>query len=84
MSQIKITYQGEYQLDSTTYCMNPTATVTACVDDMIETVNVECVFSNLSYGYGRPAGSFTYADTWTNQDVVNHLNSWMESRKIAE
>lgn len=83
MSQIKITYQGEFQLDSATRCLNPTATVTTCVDDMIETVRVECVFENLSYSYGRGAGSFIYGETWTNEDVVNHLNLWMESRKIA-
>jgi len=82
MSQIEIQYQGEYQLDSTTQVLNPRANVTAATDNMVATVSVQCVFQNLSYSYGRPAGSFDYIDTWTNQDVINHLNAWMEARKL--
>lgn len=82
MSQIEIQYQGEYQLDSQTKALNPRATVTLASDNMIATVTVQCVFQNLSYSYGRLAGSFDYIDNWTNQDVVNHLNAWMEARKL--
>jgi hypothetical protein len=82
MSQIEIQYMGDYHLDSTTNALNPKAVVTACKDDMIKTVFVTCVFSNLSYSYGREAGYFEYEDTWDNTDVVAHLNIWMAARKI--
>ena len=84
MSQIKINYQGEYQIDEGTWCMNPIVNVTSCIDDMIETVNIEAVFRNLSYSYGRSAGFFNYeGDTWTNDDVILHLNTWMQARKVG-
>lgn len=82
MSQIEIQYLGDYQLDATTKALNPLATVVAATDNFISTVSVDCVFSNLSYAYGRKAGTFEYAQTWTNEDVINHLNAWMEDRKI--
>jgi hypothetical protein len=82
MSQIEIQYIGEYQLDSNTQALNPKAVVTACKDDMIKTVFVTCVFSNLSYSYGREAGYFEYEDTWDNSEVEAHMNIWMQARKI--
>jgi len=82
MSQIVIQYQGDYQLDNTTRALNPKVTVISATDNFIATVVTYSKFENLSYSYVRETGSFEYEITWTNQDVINHLNAWMEARKL--
>jgi hypothetical protein len=82
MSQIQIEFKGTYQLDGTTSCTDPIVTVTAATDDMVENVSTVSVFSNVGYTYSRSTGSFTYQESWENQDVIDHLTAWMQERKI--
>jgi len=81
-SQIEIQYTGTYQLDSTTICVDPLATPTSATDNFIDSVALTVVFTSPTYSYTREIGSFTYITTWTNQDVIDYMNDYMQSIQI--
>lgn len=81
-SQIEIQYTGTYQLDSTTTCVDPLATAVSATDNFIDSVALIVVFTSPTYSYTRDIGSFTYNLTWTNQNVIDYMNEYMQSIKI--
>jgi hypothetical protein len=81
-NQIQIQFTGAYQLDSTTVVKSPLVTATAATDNFIDNVSVSCQFTGIGFDLNRETGDFFYAATWTNLDVENHINTWMEARKI--
>lgn len=80
--QIQIQFSGAYQIDSTTVVESPLVTATAATDNFIDNVSVVCLFSGIGYDLSRSTGDFFYVENWTNQDVENHINAWMEARKL--
>lgn len=82
MSQIQIDFKGIYQLDNKTSVVNPTLTVTSATDNFVETVSTVSLFTGTGFSYSRDTGVFEYQETWDNQSVIDHLNAWMNDRKI--
>lgn len=80
--QIEIQFQGKYQIDSTTLVENPLVIGASANDDLINSVSVGVYFTSPSYYLARQIGSFTYSNGWDNSDVVNLINSFMESVKV--
>lgn len=80
--QIEIQFTGTYQIDAETTIVNPLVIAAEAADNFIDTVQVSCLFQNTNYSYYRNIGSFTYVDTWTNQDVIDFINSFMASVKV--
>jgi hypothetical protein len=80
--QIEIQYTGKYQIDSTTLVENPLVIGASANDDLIETVSVAVYFTSPAYYLGRQIGSFNYVDDWSNADVVNLINSFMQSCQV--
>lgn len=80
--QIEIQYQGEYQIDPTTKVENPLVIGASANDDLINTVSVAVYFTSPTYYLARQIGSFTYVDDWSNADVVELINSFMDSCKV--
>jgi len=80
--QIEIQYQGRYRLDDGTEIENPLVIGASANDDLIETVSVSVYFTSPTYYLARQIGSFNYTDDWTNADIVNLINSYMDSHKI--
>jgi len=80
--QIEIQFTGTYQLDSTTTCVNPLAIASSATDNFVDSVDITCLFNAPTYSYIRNIGSFTYTTTWTNQDVIDYINDYMQSIQI--
>jgi CRISPR/Cas system CMR-associated protein Cmr1 (group 7 of RAMP superfamily) len=80
--QIQIQFAGAYQLDATTEVKSPLVTALSATDNFVDNVSVVCLFSGIGYSVSRSAGSFQYADTWTNEDVESHITAWMNERKV--
>lgn len=80
--QIEIQYTGVYQIDSDTRVENPLVIGASANDDLIETVSVAVYFTSPAYYLGRQIGSFNYVDDWSNADVVNLINSFMQSCQV--
>jgi len=80
--QIEIQYTGKYQIDSTTLVENPLVIGASANDDLIETVSVAVYFTSPAYYLARQIGSFNYVDDWSNADVVNLINSFMQSCQV--
>ena len=80
--QIEIQFTGTYQIDIATSVVNPLVIAAEAADNFIDTVQVSCLFQNTNYSYYRSIGSFDYALTWTNQDVIDFINSFMASVKV--
>lgn len=77
--QIEIQYTGKYQIDSETLIEDPLVIGASANDDLINSVSVAVYFTSDTYYLARTVGSFNYTDDWTNQDVINLINSYMNS-----
>lgn len=77
--QIEIQYTGKYQIDSDTLIENPLVIGASANDDLINSVSVEVYFTSDTYYLARTVGSFNYTDDWTNQDLIDLINSYMNS-----
>lgn len=80
--QIEIQYTGKYQIDSTTLVENPLVIGASANDDLIDSVSVAVYFTSPAYYLARQIGSFNYVDDWSNADVVNLINSFMQSCQV--
>lgn len=80
--QIEIQYQGRYRLDDGTEIENPLVIGASANDDLIETVGVSVYFTSSTYYLARYIGNFNYTNGWDNSDVVNLINTYMDSHKI--
>ena len=79
--QIEIQYNGVYQIDPQTKIENPLVIGASANDDLINSVSVGVYFTSPTYYLGRQIGSFTYVDDWSNADVIDLINSYMNSIK---
>jgi hypothetical protein len=81
---IEIQVIGKLKLDDLTICLNPLVTVQSCLDNYFSSsVSVNSLFSNDNYySFGRDCGSFIYKETWTDEDVENFMNAWIEEHRI--
>jgi hypothetical protein len=80
--QIEINFTGRYRLDDGTEIENPLVIGASANDDLIETVFVGVYFTSPTYYLARQIGSFNYTDEWTNADIVNLINSYMDSHRV--
>jgi hypothetical protein len=80
--QIQIQFNGRYKLDDSTELENPLVIGTSADDDLVENVFITVLFSSSTYYLSRQIGSFTYTVGWDNGDVINFINSYMNSIKI--
>jgi hypothetical protein len=80
--QIEIQYQGRYRLDDGTEIENPLVIGASANDDLINSVSVGVYFTSPTYYLARQIGSFNYVNDWSNADVINLINSYMDSHKI--
>jgi hypothetical protein len=80
--QIKIQFSGEYRIDVDTVVKNPLVTAVAATDDFLSNVAVGCLFENTQYSYFKSTGSFEYETSWDNTSVEQHINKWMNERKV--
>lgn len=80
--QIEIQYQGRYRLDDGTEIENPLVIGASANDDLIETVGVSVYFTSATYYLARYIGSFNYTNDWSNANVVDLINAYMDSHKI--
>jgi hypothetical protein len=84
-SAIIINVIGTLQLDETTIVVNPIVTVTNANDNYItNTVSTTSTFTSNTenYEFSRSTGSFSYEQTWTDQDVRNCVEAWIEEHRI--
>ena len=79
MESVGVTWK--YQIDLDTLIENPLVIGASANDDLINSVSVAVYFTSDVYYLGRPIGSFNYTDDWTNQDVIDLINSYMTSIK---
>lgn len=79
--QIEIQFTGKYQIDADTLIENPLVIGASANDDLINSVSVGVYFTSDVYYLARAIGSFNYTDDWTNQDVIDLINSYMTSIK---
>jgi hypothetical protein len=80
--QIEIQFTGTYQIDTATTVVDPLVIATEAADNFIDAVQVGCLFQQSAYSIFLNIGSFTYVDTWTNQDVIDYINSFMAGVKV--
>jgi len=79
--QIEIQYTGKYQIDADTLIENPLVIGASANDDLINSVSVGVYFTSPTYYLGRQIGSFTYTNDWSNSDVIDFINSYVNSIK---
>lgn len=80
--QVKIQFEGKYQIDSTTLVENPLVIGASANDDLIDSVSVGVYFVSSAYYLARQIGSFNYVDEWNNDDIVALIESFMASCKV--
>jgi len=80
--QIEIQFSGKYRIDVDTVVENPLVTAVSATDDFLSNVTIGCVFSNTQYSYFKNTGSFEYQTSWDNMSVEQHINQWMNERKV--
>ena len=84
-SAIIINVTGTLRLDETTIVKDPIVSVTNANDDYIQ--NLVATTSNFTsstenYVFSRPTGSFSYVDTWSDEDVRICVEAWIEQHRI--
>jgi hypothetical protein len=84
-SAIIINVTGTLRLDDTTIVVNPIVTVTNANDDYLQ--NSVATTSNFTsdtenYEFSRPTGSFSYIETWTDSDVRDCVETWINEHRI--
>jgi len=67
--------------NSTMLVENPLVIGTSANDDLINSVSVDVYFTSPTYYLGRQIGSFTYTNDWSNSDVIDFINSYVNSIK---
>lgn len=80
--QIEINFTGRYKLDDGTEIENPLVIGASANDDLIDSVSVGVYFTSPTYYLARYIGSFNYTNDWSNADVVDLINAYMDSHKI--
>lgn len=84
-SAIIINVTGTIQLDETTIVKDPIVSVTNANDDYINnTVSTTSTFtsSTQNYEFSRSTGSFSYEETWSDEDVKVCVENWIEEHRI--
>jgi hypothetical protein len=84
-SAIIINVTGTLRLDETTVVKDPIVSVTNANDDYIQnSVATQSLFTSNSenYQFSRPTGSFSYVDTWSDEDVRICVEAWIEEHRI--
>jgi hypothetical protein len=84
-SAIIINVIGTLQLDETTIVKDPIVSVTNANDDYIS--NTVATTSNFTsntenYQFSRSTGSFSYEETWSDEDVKTCVEAWIEEHRI--
>ncbi len=84
-SAIIINVTGTLKLDDTTIVKDPIVSVTNANDDYINnTVSTTSTFTSLTenYQFSRSTGSFSYEETWSDEDVKICVENWIEQHRI--
>jgi hypothetical protein len=84
-SAIIINVIGTLQLDESTIVKDPIVSVTNANDDYISnSVNTTSTFTSNSenYQFSRSTGSFSYEETWSDEDVKICVENWIEQHRI--
>lgn len=84
-SAIIINVTGTLQLDETTLVKDPIVSVTNANDDYISNlVNTTSTFTSNTenYQFSRNTGSFSYEETWSDEDVKLCVENWIEQHRI--
>lgn len=84
-SAIIINVTGTIQLDETTIVKDPIVSVTNANDDYINnTVSTTSIFTSntQNYEFSRSTGSFSYEETWSDEDVKICVENWIEEHRI--
>jgi hypothetical protein len=84
-SAIIINVIGTLQLDESTIVKDPIVSVTNANDDYISnTVAITCDFTSNTenYQFSRSTGSFSYEETWSDEDVKICVENWIEEHRI--
>ncbi len=84
-SAIIINVTGTIQLDETTIVKDPIVSVTNANDDYINnTVSTTSTFTSntQNYEFSRSTGSFSYEETWSDEDVKVCVENWIEEHRI--
>jgi hypothetical protein len=84
-SAIIINVTGTLRLDETTIVKDPIVTVTNANDDYIQ--NIVSTTSNFTsatenYEFSRFTGSFSYVETWTDAEVRDCVETWIDEHRI--
>ena len=85
-SLIIINVTGTLKLDETTFVTNPIVSVTNANDNYTDnSVSTSSLFTSNTENYqlSRPTGSFSYEETWTDADVRNCVEAWIEEHKVS-
>ncbi len=80
--QIEINFTGRYRLEDGTEIENPLVIGASANDDLINNVAVSVYFTSQTYYLARAIGSFNYVADWSNADVVDLINAYMDSHKV--
>ncbi len=84
-SAIIINVTGTLRLDDTTIVKDPIVSVTNANDDYINnTVSTTSTFTSntQNYEFSRSTGSFSYEETWSDEDVKVCVENWIEEHRI--
>jgi hypothetical protein len=84
-SAIIINVTGTLRLDETTIVKDPIVSVTNANDNYITNiVSTQSLFtsSTENYEFSRSTGSFSYEETWTDEDVKACVDAWIEEHRI--
>lgn len=84
-SAIIINVTGTLRLDETTIVKDPIVSVTNANDDYINnTVSTTSTFTSntQNYEFSRSTGSFSYEETWSDEDVKVFVENWIEEHRI--
>jgi hypothetical protein len=84
-SAITINVTGVLRLDDTTIVTNPIVSVTNANDNYIDnSVSTSSLFTSNTENYqlSRPTGSFSYVNTWSDEDVRTCVEAWIEEHRV--
>jgi hypothetical protein len=83
---IIINVTGILRLDEKTTVKNPIVSVTSANDNYINSeVSTASVFTSNDekYNLSRATGSFNYVETWTDEDVKNCVENWINEHRVT-